>query len=72
MKKFFLAITSWSNLEFIPLKLCIGSAYLLLGAIFHEWVMDHHILISFIFGLTAAISLRSWVVKMKRSYTVEA
>jgi hypothetical protein len=50
------------------LKLCIGTAYLLLGAVFHEFVLDHYLLIAFIFGITVAISLRSWIVKMKKYY----
>ena len=35
---FFKAKTSWSNAELIVLKICIASAYVLLGAYFHSFV----------------------------------
>jgi len=32
---FFNRKTSWTNAEFIPLKLCIASAYVIIGTYFH-------------------------------------
>ena len=37
---FFKVKTSWSNAEFITLKLCIATAYLLIGAYFHRFIHD--------------------------------
>ena len=64
-KKFYRAKTTWSNLEFIPLKLCIGSAYLILGAFFHDFVKDYFVMFCFLFGVTLAITLVKWLTKMK-------
>ena len=36
---FFRIKTSWSNAEFIVLKLCIASAYVLIGAYFSDFLL---------------------------------
>ena len=40
---FFKIKTGWSNAEFIPLKLCIATAYILIGAYFHNFFRDHYV-----------------------------
>ena len=62
---FFQTKTSWSNAEFIPLKLCIGTAYLLAGAYFHNFVREYYIPVLIVFGLTVVYSMYLWVSKMK-------
>ena len=62
---FFTRKTTWTNLELIPLKLAIGSVYLLLGAIFWQDVKNYAGIIGIIFGITVVISLYLWRKKMK-------
>lgn len=61
---FFKAKTSWSNAEFIILKLCIASAYILVGGYFHSFVRHHYFPILMIFGVTCAWSVYLWANKM--------
>ncbi|MEI6883458.1 MAG: hypothetical protein WCO02_03160 [Bacteroidota bacterium] len=62
---FFKIKTSWSNAELIPLKLCIATAYILIGAYFHNYVLDYYIPILIIFGFTVIWSVYQWIIKMK-------
>jgi hypothetical protein len=62
---FFKIKTSWSNLEFIPLKLCIASAYLLIGAYFHETILTFYIPILIIFLITVIWAVKLWISKMQ-------
>jgi len=38
---FFEAKTSWKNIEFIPFKLCVASAYMMVGAYFQSFISKH-------------------------------
>ena len=58
--------TAWSNLEFIPLKLAIGSAYILIGALFHDFILQYHVFFAAIFLVTVIWSIYKWVSKMKQ------
>jgi len=62
---FFNLKTTWSNLEFIPLKLCIASAYLLIGAYFHDMILTFHIPIIIIFLITVIWAVKLWLSKMQ-------
>ena len=62
---FFTRKTTWTNLELIPLKLTIGSVYLLLGAIFWQDVKTYTEIIGIIFLITVVISHYIWRKKMK-------
>jgi hypothetical protein len=62
---FFSTKTSWSNSEFIILKLCIGMAYLFIGASFHEFVLAWKIPVLMVFLITLTWSMALWVKKMK-------
>jgi hypothetical protein len=62
---FFKIKTSWSNAEFIPLKLCIATAYVLVGAYFHRFFHDYYIPVLAVFGITAIWSVYLWLAKMK-------
>jgi len=57
--------TSWSNAEFIVLKLCIASAYILVGGYFHSFFRHYYVLILVIFFITCAWSVYLWVSKMQ-------
>ncbi len=62
---FFTRKTTWTNLELIPLKLAIGSVYLLLGAIFWQYVKTYAEIIGIIFIITIVITHYLWRKKMK-------
>ena len=62
---FFKIKTSWTNAEFIPLKLCIASAYILIGAYFHNFVRTYFVMFLVLFGITVVWSVYSWITKMK-------
>jgi hypothetical protein len=62
---FFKIKTSWSNAEFIVLKLAIASAYLLIGAYFSVLILDLFFPIIFVFVVTLIWSVYLWVKKMK-------
>ena len=57
--------TSWTNSELIVLKLCIASAYILVGSYFHNFI--HHFKVPFLilFVITVIWSVYLWVIKMK-------
>jgi hypothetical protein len=61
---FFLKKTTWSNLEFIPLKLCIASAYLLIGSWFPEFFQQYKVVLLVLFVLTVIWSVYKWYHKM--------
>jgi len=66
---FFKIKTSWSNAEFIPLKLCIAAAYLLIGAYFHRFIRDYYIPVLIVFLITVICSVYLWLDKMKNAKT---
>ncbi|AUD01732.1 hypothetical protein CWM47_07800 [Spirosoma pollinicola] len=64
---FFNIKTSWSNAEFIPLKLCIAAAYILVGSYFHDFFQDYYLLLFILFSITVSWSVYLWITKMKNS-----
>ncbi len=62
---FFKIKTSWSNAEFVVLKLCIASAYVLVGAYFHSFIHQYYVPVLVLFGVTCVWSVYLWVSKMK-------
>ncbi|RYF74692.1 MAG: hypothetical protein EOO39_08165 [Cytophagaceae bacterium] len=68
---FFNAKTTWTNAEFIPLKLCIGAAYLFMGSYFHEFIKNYYTLIMAVFGVTVIWSVTLWLRKMNREKSPE-
>lgn len=54
----------WNNVEFIPFKLCVASASLLLGAYFKEFVILYQNFIIGIFILTWIVIMYLWIKKM--------
>jgi len=62
---FFKAKTSWSNGQLIILKLCIASAYVLVGAYFHSFVGVYYMPILFVFGVTCIWAVYLWISKMR-------
>ena len=62
---FFKVKTSWSNAEFIVLKLCIASAYILIGAWFSDFILCYYIPFVVLFGITVVWAVALWLKKMK-------
>ena len=69
---FFKMKTTWSNAEFIPLKLCIATAYLLVGAYFHNFFLDNYVVVLVVFVITVIWSVYLWLKKMKNQKQIEA
>lgn len=61
---FFLKKTTWSNLEFIPLKLCIGTGYLLILSFLPVELQDIRTILLVIFIPTVVWSLYKWFHKL--------
>jgi len=62
---FFTRKTSWSNLEFIPFKLCVASFYIVVGAYFHNFIQDYYLPLLVVFGVTVVWTMYVWLGKMK-------
>jgi hypothetical protein len=63
---FFRRNTTWTNAEFIPLKLCVASAYIIIGAYFADYVKQFFIPICIVFLVTVTWSMLLWIRKMKQ------
>jgi hypothetical protein len=63
---FFKIKTTWSNAEFIILKLCIASIYIVIGTYFHAFFHTFYIPLLILFGITVIWSVYLWLHKMKR------
>jgi hypothetical protein len=61
---FFKTKTSWSNAELIVLKLCIASAYVLVGGYFHAFFHHYVAVVLAVFGITCVWAVYLWVSKM--------
>ena len=62
---FFQIKTSWSNAELIVLKLCIASAYILVGTYFHNFFRTYYIPVLIVFIITVIWAVYLWLIKMK-------
>lgn len=63
---FFTLKTTWTNAEFIPLKLCIAAAYVIIGAYFHSFFEHYYIPLFALFGITVIWCVALWLRKMKQ------
>lgn len=63
---FFKIKTTWTNAELIPLKVCIATAYILVGGYFHTFFGEYKLLILLFFGITVIWSVFLWNTKMKK------
>ncbi|MCR4031167.1 MULTISPECIES: hypothetical protein [Flavobacterium] len=62
---FFKIKTSWSNAEFILIKLCMASVYILVGSYFHEFFENYYSVLIVIFIITTIWFVYQWLKKMK-------
>jgi membrane protein YdbS with pleckstrin-like domain len=67
MKNFFNLKTTWTNVEFIPLKLCIASAYILIGIYFVDFFKEYWQFVALIFIITVIVSVTMWIKKMQQN-----
>lgn len=58
--------TTWSNKELIPLKLCIASIYMILGANISDWVFANTSYLLVLFFVTLTFSMYLWIKKLKQ------
>jgi len=58
--------TTWSNVEFVPFKLCIASFYVVVGTYFHEFFRNYYIPLFVLFGITLVWTMALWIKKMKK------
>jgi len=63
---FFKLKSTWTNTELIALKLCIASAYILVGAYFHNFIRKYYLLFILLFVITVVVSIYKWINKMKK------
>lgn len=56
---------SWTNAEFIPLKVCIAAAYLYLGSTFSEFFLTYKGVILGLFAVSLVYVMMLWVKKMR-------
>lgn len=64
---FFKIKTTWTNAELIPLKICIATAYILIGGYFHEFFGKFYIPIIIVYTITMVWSVYLWIKKMKNN-----
>ncbi|MCX6229745.1 MAG: hypothetical protein NTV75_11355 [Bacteroidia bacterium] len=64
---FFKIKTTWSNSEFIVFKLCVASAYILIGAYFNRFVCQNYRPILILFGISVVWVVSLWLKKMRES-----
>ncbi len=64
--KLFKLKTTWTNAEFIPLKLCIASFYILVGAYFRHFVSQYRWLFVALFAITVIWTVYLWSTKTKK------
>jgi hypothetical protein len=57
--------TTWNNKELIPLKLCIASIYLLIGAKYETLIVNYKFPLILLFIVTLAYTMYLWLKKMK-------
>ena len=62
---FFKTKTSWSNAEFVIIKLSIASAYLMAGAYFHNFFSTYYSYLFILFGISATWAVYFWLHKMR-------
>ncbi|MFC0776496.1 hypothetical protein [Flavobacterium sp. HJSW_4] len=62
---FFKIKTSWSNAEFILIKLCMASVYILVGSYFHEFFENYYSVLIAVFIVTVIWFVYQWLKKMK-------
>lgn len=62
---FFKIKTSWSNAEFILIKLCMASVYIFIGSYFHDFFENYSTLLLIVFAITVIWFVCEWLKKMK-------
>ena len=57
--------TTWTNLELVPFKVAIASAYVLLGAYFHEYIRAYYLAVVVLFFVSTIPTIYKWFKKLK-------
>jgi hypothetical protein len=61
------AKTTWTNMEFAVLKICLASAYVVIGSYFSEYVRAYYTPLVALFGVTLFWTLFLWLRKMQKT-----
>lgn len=61
--KFLNRRTSWTNAELGLIKICVGSAYLIIGSYFHEFFHAFLVVAGIVFVITAGWTFYLWIKK---------
>ncbi|KRD07258.1 hypothetical protein ASE21_17310 [Flavobacterium sp. Root901] len=56
--------TSWSNAEFVLIKLCMASIYIIVGSYFHNFFENYYVPLFVLFGITVIWFVYQWLKKM--------
>ncbi|MBP5996182.1 MAG: hypothetical protein KA736_10820 [Crocinitomicaceae bacterium] len=56
---------TWTNAEFIPLKVCIAAAYLYIGSTFSEFFLSYKGFILGLFAVSLVYVMILWMKKMQ-------
>lgn len=67
MINFLKRTSTWTNLEFIPFKLCIASIYIIVGNYFHQFFQDYYAILAIVFGITMIWTVSLWFRKMNKN-----
>lgn len=62
---FFNKKMTWTNAEFIPLKVCIAAAYLYIGSTFSEFFLSYKGFILALFAVSLVYVMILWMKKMR-------
>lgn len=62
---FMKAKTTWTNAEFIPLKLCVASIYIIVGSYFHDFFSKYYVPLFILFGILVIWAVALWAKKMR-------
>ena len=63
---FFKLKTTWTNAELIVLKVCIATAYLMVGSYFDDLFDGYFYHLIGVFGVTVIWGIYLWITKMNR------
>jgi len=63
---FFKIKTCWTNAELAILKLCVATAFVLVGAYFHDFFRYYYIPVFVVFGITVIWSVYLWLNKINQ------
>jgi hypothetical protein len=62
---FFKIKTTWTHAELAVFKVCMASAYIMVGTCFHKFFHNYYVPLLIIFGISVVWVMYLWIKKMK-------